>query len=176
MRERHPLVELARRSIEAYVREGRRIPVPGELPLQFQEAAGAFVSIHRHGALRGCIGTIQPACRTVAEEVIENAISAASCDPRFAPITPGELAALEIKVDVLAKPEPIESEADLDPRRYGLIVQSKREPWKRGLLLPDLEGIDTVEKQVYWTRCHKAGISDPDEPVQMYRFEVHRYQ
>ena len=65
----------------------------------------------------------------------------------------------------LGEPEPVDSQADLDPRRYGLIVQSKREPWKRGLLLPDLEGIDTVEKQVYWTRYHKAGISDPDEPV-----------
>lgn len=172
----HPLVSLARRSIEAYVREGRRIAVPAELLPEMQQEAGAFVSIHRHGQLRGCIGTIQPRCSTVAEEVIENAIAAATSDPRFSPITPGELASLEVKVDVLDKPEPVESLADLDPKRYGLIVQSKKEPWKRGLLLPDLEGIDTVEKQVYWTRYHKAGISDPDEPVQMYRFEVHRYQ
>ena len=176
MAERHPLVELARKSIEAYVRDGRRISVPTEQVPEMVQAAGAFVSIHRYGELRGCIGTIHATCSTVAEEVIENAIAAATCDPRFSPITPAELVGLEIKVDVLGEPEPVDSQADLDPRRYGLIVQSKREPWKRGLLLPDLEGIDTVEKQVYWTRYHKAGISDPDEPVQMYRFEVHRYR
>jgi len=174
--ELHPLVELARRSIEAYVREGKRISVPAELLPEMQREAGAFVSIHRYGQLRGCIGTIQPTCSTVAEEVIENAIAAATCDPRFSPITDRELVGLDIKVDVLDKPEPVQTPAELDPRRYGLIVQSKKEPWKRGLLLPDLEGIDTVEKQVYWTRCHKAGISDPDEPVEMYRFEVHRYK
>jgi AmmeMemoRadiSam system protein A len=170
------LVDLARRSIQAYVREGKRIPVPAELLPEMQREAGAFVSIHRYGQLRGCIGTIQPTCSTVAEEVIENAIAAATCDPRFSPITAGELVDLEIKVDVLDKPEPVQTLAELDPRRYGLIVQSKKEPWKRGLLLPDLEGIDTVEKQVYWTRCHKAGINDPDEPVEMFRFEVHRYK
>jgi AmmeMemoRadiSam system protein A len=176
MAESHPLVELARRSIEAYVCEGKRIPVPAELSPEMQQEAGAFVSLHRYGELRGCIGTIQPARSTVAEEVIENAIAAATCDPRFPPLTRSELAGLDVKVDVLDKPEPVESLADLDPRRYGLIVQSKREPWRRGLLLPDLEGIDSVEKQVYWTRYHKAGISDPNEPVQMYRFEVHRYK
>ncbi|MDD3824813.1 MAG: AmmeMemoRadiSam system protein A [Anaerolineae bacterium] len=176
MVELHPLVDLARRSIQAYVREGKRIPVPAELLPEMQREAGAFVSIHRYGQLRGCIGTIQPTCSTVAEEVIENAIAAATCDPRFSPITAGELVDLEIKVDVLDKPEPVQTLAELDPRRYGLIVQSKKEPWKRGLLLPDLEGIDTVEKQVYWTRCHKAGINDPDEPVEMFRFEVHRYK
>ncbi|NLF12444.1 MAG: AmmeMemoRadiSam system protein A [Anaerolineaceae bacterium] len=176
MVELHPLVDLARRSIQAYVREGKRIPVPAELLPEMQREAGAFVSIHRYGQLRGCIGTIQPTCSTVAEEVIENAIAAATCDPRFSPITPSELVDLEIKVDILDKPEPVQTLAELDPRRYGLIVQSKKEPWKRGLLLPDLEGIDTVEKQVYWTRCHKAGINDPDEPVEMFRFEVHRYK
>ncbi|HSJ54536.1 MAG TPA: AmmeMemoRadiSam system protein A [Anaerolineae bacterium] len=176
MVEWHPLVELARKSIEAYVCEGRRIAVPVELLPVMRQEAGAFVSIHRYGELRGCIGTIQPTCSTVAEEVIENAIAAATCDPRFSPITPEELAGLEIKVDVLDKPERVKSLAELDPRRYGLIVQSQKEPWKRGLLLPDLEGIDTVEKQVYWTRYHKAGISDPDEPVELYRFEVHRYK
>lgn len=176
MEERHPLVELARKSIETYVREGRRPRLPAELPPEMQRAAGVFVSIHQCGQLRGCIGTIQPTCGTVAEEVIENAIAAATCDPRFPPITADELASLEIKVDVLDRPEPVQSLEELDPKRYGLIVQSKKEPWRRGLLLPDLEGIDTVEKQVYWTRYHKAGISDPDEPVEMFRFEVHRYK
>jgi AmmeMemoRadiSam system protein A len=137
--------------------------------------AGAFVSIHRHGELRGCIGTIQPTCDSVAEEVIQNAVSAATRDPRFPPIRRDELADLEINVDVLGEPEPISSPDELDPKRYGLIVQSVSQPWKRGLLLPDLHGIDTVEKQVHWTRYHKAGITDPNEPIQMFRFEVQRY-
>jgi AmmeMemoRadiSam system protein A len=137
--------------------------------------AGAFVTIRRQGQLRGCIGTIQPVCENVAEEVVQNAISSASKDPRFPPLGRGELEGLEVKVDVLGEPEPVDSLEQLDPRRYGLIVQSISQPWKRGLLLPDLEGIDTVEKQVYWTRHHKAGITDPDEPVQMFRFEVMRY-
>ncbi len=107
--------------------------------------------------------------------MIQNAISAATRDPRFPPVRRSELADLEVKVDVLCEPEPVSSLDELDPKRYGLIVQSLKHPWKRGLLLPDLEGIDTVEKQVYWTRYHKAGITDPDEPVQMFRFEVRRY-
>jgi AMMECR1 domain-containing protein len=84
------------------------------------------------------------------------------------------LADLDVKVDVLTEPEPVEGVEDLDPKRYGLIVQSEKHPWKRGLLLPDLEGIDTAEKQLFWTRYHKAGITDPDEPVQLFRFEVRR--
>jgi AmmeMemoRadiSam system protein A len=137
--------------------------------------AGAFVSLHRYGELRGCIGTIEPTQRNVAEEVIQNAISAATRDPRFAPMQEEELEDLDVKVDVLGEPEMIDGIDQLDPKRYGLIVESVRHPWKRGLLLPDLEGIDTVEKQVEWTRRHKAGISDPNEPVRMYRFEVKRY-
>jgi len=171
----HPLVQLARQTIEAYVREGRTIRPPDPLPPEMQERAGTFVSLHdRQGRLRGCIGTIEPATRNLAEEVIQNAISAATRDPRFPPVRPSELKDLDIKVDVLSQPEPINGPEDLDPKRYGLIVQSKLHPWKRGLLLPDLEGIDTVEKQIYWTRVHKAGISDPNEPVQMFRFEVRR--
>jgi len=175
MSKSHPLVELARKSIEAYVRNGQEIDPPGELTAEMQRRAGAFVSLHRHGQLRGCIGTIQPTCESVAEEVIRNAVSSATRDPRFPPLRPNELTDLEIKVDVLGEPEPVETLDQLDPKRYGLIVQSLTHTWKRGLLLPDLEGIDTVEEQVYWTRHHKAGISDPEEPVQMYRFEVKRY-
>jgi AmmeMemoRadiSam system protein A len=175
MGESHPLVQLARRTIEVYVTDGRRIDPPRVLAPEMEQRAGAFVTIHRHGQLRGCIGTIQPVCDNVAGEVIRNAISAATRDPRFSPIRRDELADLDVKVDVLDEPEPVAGPADLDPVRYGLIVQSAGEPWRRGLLLPNLEGIDTVEKQVRWTRVHKAGITDPDEPVEMFRFEVHRY-
>jgi len=175
MDESHPLVELARRTIETYVSDGRQIEPPQDLPPEMRQRAGAFVTIHQGGRLRGCIGTIEPVCDNLAEEVIRNAVSAAMRDPRFSPIRRDELADLDIKVDVLGRPELVDSPADLDPVRYGLIVQSVSQPWKRGLLLPDLAGIDTVEKQVEWTREHKAGITDPNEPVEMFRFEVHRY-
>ena len=171
----HPLVALARRSIEAYVREGRRIDPPEQPTPEMKRRAGAFVTLHRSGKLRGCIGTIQPVYGSVAEEVIHNAISAATKDPRFPPLDRTELKDLQIKVDVLSEPERVVSLDDLDPQRYGLIVQSVSRPLKRGLLLPNLEGIHTVEKQVHWTRHYKAGITDPDEEVEMLRFEVRRY-
>lgn len=175
MAESHPLVALARETIERFVLDGVRVEPPEELTAAMRRRAGAFVTVRRHGQLRGCIGTIQPTCDTVAEEVIQNAISAITRDPRFPPLTREELEGLEVKVDVLGEPETVESLDQLDPKRYGLIVQSKRQHGKRGLLLPDLEGIDTVEKQVHWTRYHKAGITDPEEPVEMFRFEVRRY-
>jgi AmmeMemoRadiSam system protein A len=172
----HPLVQLARRTVEEYVRQGRIPDPPSQLPPDMRQPAAAFVTLYHRGQLRGCIGTLHPTRETVAEEVIQNAISAASRDPRFEPVQAEELEDLEVKVDVLGEPERVASEEDLDPKRYGLIVQSKRDPLRRGVLLPDLPGIDTVEKQVYWTRVHKAHISDPDEPVEMHRFEVVRYQ
>jgi AmmeMemoRadiSam system protein A len=171
----HPFVQLARRAIESYVREGERIKPPQELSAEMQKPAGAFVTIRRHGQLRGCIGTIEPVCGNLAEEVIRNAILAATEDHRFPAISRSELPELEVKVDVLSEPEPADNQDDLDPKRYGLIIQSKTHPLRRGLLLPNLDGIDTVEQQVHWTRVHKAGITDPDEAVQMLRFEVKRY-
>lgn len=168
----HPLVQLARDTIENYVRHGETIQPPKELTPEMQGQAGTFVSIHKHGMLRGCIGTIEPTQANVAQEVIQNAISAATRDPRFPPIMPEELADLDIKVDVLGEPESVESMDELDPRRYGVIVQSARD-WRKGLLLPDLEGVDTVEYQVDIAR-RKAGIW-PDEPIKLYRFEVVRY-
>lgn len=170
----HPLVELARRAIEAIVHEGKQIELPRTLAPDMQRKAGAFVTIRRSGRLRGCIGTLEPVCENLADEVIRNAISSATRDPRFPPVRPDELAGLEIKVDVLSTPEPVESQEELDPSVYGLIVQSVSGPQRRGVLLPDLDGINTVEQQVYWTRVHKAGITDPDEPVKMFRFTVER--
>jgi AmmeMemoRadiSam system protein A len=168
----HPLVQLAKDTIENYVRHGKTIQPPEELTLEMEKQAGTFVSIHKHGMLRGCIGTIEPTQANVAQEVIQNAISSATRDPRFPPIMPEELADLDIKVDVLGEPEPVDGLEELDPKRYGVIVQSARD-WRRGLLLPDLEGVDTVEYQVDIAR-RKAGIS-PDEPIELYRFEVVRY-
>jgi len=166
----HPLVELARQTIETYVRTGKRIPAPNPLPPEMQQHAGAFVSLHARGALRGCIGTIEATHPNLAAEVINNAILAATQDPRFPPVQPDELAQLEISVDVLTPPEPISSPDELDPKVYGVIVQSG---FRRGLLLPDLDGVDTVACQIDIAR-QKAGIH-PSERVRLYRFKVNRY-
>ncbi|GAH35032.1 unnamed protein product, partial [marine sediment metagenome] len=140
----HPLVRLAKDTIESYVRD-RTIPRPRELTPEMMERAGVFVSLKVGGMLRGCIGTYEPAKANVAEEVITNAISSATRDPRFPTVTPGELADLDYSVDVLTTPEPVEGEAELDPKRYGLIVESGG---RKGLLLPDLEGVDSVARQI----------------------------
>ncbi|MFC1948625.1 AmmeMemoRadiSam system protein B [Chloroflexota bacterium] len=165
-----PLVKLARETVETYVREGRN-PEPKELSPAMKEKAGVFVSIHKSGKLRGCIGTFEPMTDNVAEEIIENAISSATRDPRFPPITPRELKDLEYSVDVLTPPEPIENQDGLDPKKYGVIVQSG---YRRGLLLPDLDGVDTVDEQIYICR-QKAGIGDY-EPIKLYKFQVKRYK
>ena len=171
----HAYVELARAAIELYVCGNARLAGPRDWPDEMQAPRGAFVSLHLAGELRGCIGTITPQNERLSDEIIDNAISAATRDPRFPRLQPDEIATLEISVDVLTPPVLITSIADQDPKRHGLIVQSLRDPWKRGLLLPDLETIDTAEKQLYYTRVHKASIKDPDEPVELYRFEVERY-
>lgn len=167
-RVKDPYVDLARRTIETWVRTGARpeAPATGELATR---RAGAFVSLHRDGDLRGCIGTIAACEDTLGEEIVSNAISACSRDPRFLPVGPDELDDLEISVDVLGDAEPA-TEADLDPRRYGVIVSNGR---RRGLLLPDLEGVDTVEDQIAISR-KKAGIG-AGEPVELQRFEVVRH-
>jgi AmmeMemoRadiSam system protein A len=178
MSDPHPLVKLARDTIESYVRRNKIVEVPSEEELtpEMKQQAGVFVSIKKRGQLRGCIGTIEPGEANVAQEIIRNAISAATRDPRFPPVSSEELDDLDISVDVLTAPEPIESLEELDPKRYGLIVQSLENPWKRGLLLPDLPGIQTAEEQFHHTKVYKAGIADDDEPIQMYRFEVLRYR
>jgi MEMO1 family protein len=166
----HPLVELARKTIETYVTERKQIAPPADLPHEFQGRAGVFVSLHADGELRGCIGTIESSQPSIGHEVINNAIMAATEDPRFPPVAAHEVAGLEISVDVLTKPERIASPAELDPKRYGVIVQNG---FRRGLLLPDLEGVDTADCQIDIAR-RKAGIGRR-EPLQLSRFEVHRY-
>jgi AmmeMemoRadiSam system protein A len=166
----HPLVRLAKRTVESYIKRGEVTP-PKRLTAEMKPKAGVFVSIHKGGELRGCIGTIEPQRKNVAEEIIANAISSASRDPRFYPITADELAELEYSVDVLTEPEPVKSKEQLDARRYGVIVEAGR---RKGLLLPDLEGVDRVDYQIDICR-QKAGIA-PDEPVKLYRFEVKRYK
>ena len=163
-------VKLARASAEYYVKNGDVMKLPDWVPPDLLSAkAGAFVSVHKFGALRGCIGTIAATQKNLALEIIHNAVSAVSKDPRFEPVEENELNYLDINVDVLGEAEPIKSEAELDVKKYGVIVQSG---YKRGLLLPDLEGVDTVEEQVAIAR-RKGGIA-PGEKVDLFRFEVVR--
>jgi AmmeMemoRadiSam system protein A len=157
--------------LESYVCHRRILDLPDGLPEELTgRRAGAFVSIHKQGRLRGCIGTIAPTQSSLAEEIIRNAVSAAAHDPRFDPIRPEELPWLEINVDVLGEAEDIASESELDVKRYGVIVSRGA---RRGLLLPDLDGVDTVQQQVAIAR-QKAGIG-PKEGVKLQRFEVVRH-
>ena len=164
-------VRLARRSLESYILHRKVIDLPADLPAEMlRSRAGAFVSIHKEGRLRGCIGTILPTEDCVAREIIQNAVSASTRDPRFDAIRPEELPLLEINVDVLGEPEDIDSPDQLDVKRYGVIVTSSG---RRGLLLPDLDGVDTVEQQIAIAK-KKAGIG-AKEKVKLQRFEVVRH-
>ena len=164
-------VKLARQSLENYITKGIRMAIPADISPEIRDRrAGAFVSIHKNGKLRGCIGTILPTKDSLAEEIITNAISASTQDPRFHPIVEEELPWIDVKVDVLGEPEQITGIDQLDVKRYGVIVTTGD---KTGLLLPDLEGVDTVEEQVA-IAFQKGGIST-DEEVFLYRFEVVRH-
>lgn len=164
-------VKLARQSLEHYLRTNTMLSAPTELTPDLRGQAGAFVSLKKDGELRGCIGTFGPTQSTVAEEIIVNAVSAGTMDPRFFPIELDELTELEISVDILNEPERADSLDELDPKEYGVIVRRGR---RSGLLLPDLEGLDSVEEQVA-IAMQKAGIR-PDEEIELYRFTVTRYK
>lgn len=164
-------VQLARKTVEEYIRTGKKLRVPEGLPGEMQNRrAGVFVSIKKEGRLRGCIGTIQAAYSSIAQEIIENGVSAASRDPRFSPIVPEELEKLTITVDVLGDTEKIDSLDKLDVKRYGVVVTKG---YRRGLLLPNLEGVDTVEEQIAIAK-QKAGIG-AQEKAELERFEVVRH-
>ena len=162
---------LARRSLEHMLENGSELPFPGGLPDELLgKKAGVFVSLHKNGSLRGCIGTIAPTTDCVAREIIQNAVSAGLNDSRFEPVGTSELPYLTYKVDVLSAPEPISSPKELDVKRYGVIVTAG---YKRGLLLPNLDGVNTVDEQLSIAK-RKAGITE-GEPVKLERFEVIRH-
>jgi len=166
-----PLVRLAVDSYTHFLSAGKLLPRPPGLPEDLLATrAGAFVTLHKHGRLRGCIGTIEPAMPCLADEIIHNAVSAAFRDPRFPRLTQAELNDITCSVDVLGPAEDIRGLAQLDPQVYGVIVSSG---FRRGLLLPMLEGVDTAEEQVDIAR-RKAGISDR-EPFSLQRFRVVRH-
>ncbi len=165
-------VRLAVQSLANYIKTGRKIKRPDGLPEEMLgKRAGVFVSIKENGQLRGCIGTIEPTKANIADEIIDNAVSAAVRDPRFPPIREEELGGLEVSVDVLGEPESISSIYELDVKEYGVIVQSG---FKRGLLLPNLEGVDTPEEQVD-IALQKAAIGK-GERYSMERFKVVRHK
>lgn len=167
----HPLVRLAEETVEKYIRDGEEIEMPTELSDEMKGQAGVFVCLKKDGELRGCIGTFMPTTENVAKETIRNSIAAATQDPRFNCVDCGELGDIEYTVDVLGEPEPVKNLDQLDPKHYGVIVSSGH---RRGLLLPDLEGVDTVDDQIAIAK-QKAGIGRT-EPVTIHRFEVRRYK
>jgi AmmeMemoRadiSam system protein A len=169
---RDPLVELARRAVEAYVRDGVTFepePIPGLEPRR----AGVFVSLHLpDGSLRGCIGTTEGYRDSIEKEIVGNAISAATRDPRFFPVQEGELAGLDISVDVLGVAEEVAGPESLDPKVHGVIVRTA--DGRQALLLPDLEGVDTVEQQLR-IACRKGGIDYARDRYRILRFRVERH-
>jgi AmmeMemoRadiSam system protein A len=167
----HPLVQLAKETVELYIKEKKIRDIrEEELPQELKQRAGVFVCLKMDGVLRGCIGTFQPMEPTIAHETVRNAISAATCDPRFACVRAEELSVIEYMIDVLTQPEPVTDRSELDPRRYGVIVKADG---RRGLLLPDLDGVDTVDQQIS-IAAQKAGIPQ-GTPLSLFKFEVKRY-
>lgn len=165
-----PYVNLAIKTLKQYITDKTVPSAQTADAALLSERAGAFVSLKKHGELRGCIGTIAPTQDNVANEIIMNAISAGTRDPRFPPVRPEELDELVCSVDILGDPEQVSSLDELDVKRYGVIVTNGH---RRGLLLPDLDGVNTPEQQVH-IAMQKAGIS-PEEPIGLERFEVVRH-
>ncbi len=164
------VVGLARASLKYFLETGSVLPVPAALGEELQGRAGVFVSLKEQGQLRGCIGTFEPTRINIASEIIYNAISAGTEDPRFWPVELEELGQITISVDILEAPQLIDSVDKLDPQKYGVIVKRER---RSGLLLPMLEGVDTVEEQISIAK-EKAGIG-AEEAIELYRFSVTRY-
>lgn len=185
----HPLVNLAKKAVESYIKEGKIIEPPKDFPEEFlKRRAGTFVTIEKDGQLRGCIGTYLPTKVNIAEEVIRNAIGAATEDYRLGPIQEKELSSLSYIVYILSYPEPVKDIKELDPKKFGIIVKTwpfvypDQEnvtfngvvPPKTGLLLPNLEGVETVEQQIS-IACQKGGINPLKEKIFIYKFTVEEY-
>jgi AmmeMemoRadiSam system protein A len=168
----HPYVELAKNTIEEYVKTGKISPVPAEIPPDMKKKAGVFVSLKKKGQLRGCIGTFLPSTENIYTEIVRNAIASATQDPRFPPVNASELDEIEYSVDILSPPEPVKNLDELDPKKYGVIVVKG---WQKGLLLPDIEGVNTVDEQLRIAKL-KAGINPFDTDIEIYKFRVERYK
>ena len=171
--ESHPYVKLAIQAVEHFLAEKKSLPCPSPLPDEMSHSLGTFVSIKikTSGELRGCMGTVTPNQDNLAKEIIYNAVNAATRDPRFTPVTNEELHQLLFSVDVLTPLEPVNKPEQLNPKQYGLSIKYEE---RQGILLPDLEGIDTVQRQI--ELCLKKGNIKKNASYQMYRFEVERYR
>lgn len=171
----YPYSRLARQALQIYLEEGRVMKVTSDLPpALLSRKAGVFVTIEKRGSLRGCIGTFLPAYDSIAEEIIHNSIAAGTQDYRFPPVPLSEMDALRFTVSVLTKPELVRGLEDLDPRKYGVIVEAPRTK-RKGLLLPDLEGINTPDKQVEIC-MQKGGIDPQEKKLKLYRFTVVKHR
>ena len=168
----NPYVLLAKEAVENYIEEKRVISPTGNLPQEFERRAGVFVTIEKDGRLRGCIGTYLPVRDNIAEEIIHNAIAAAVEDDRFGAIKKTELSHLSYIVYLLNKPEKVLDLAELDPKKFGIIVKAGR---RSGLLLPDLEGVNTVAEQIAIC-CQKGGIMLKQDNVEIYKFTVEKHE
>jgi AmmeMemoRadiSam system protein A len=186
----NPYTLLAKSAVENYIKEEEIIKVPDDLPEELlKRKAGTFVTVEKNGELRGCIGTYLPTRANIAEEIIHNAIAAASEDYRFGPIKIEELPYLSYTVYILSHPESVKNIEELDPKKFGIIVKSQgfssgsdaifntapKSYQKTGLLLPDLEEVDTIERQ-FFIACQKGGIDPAKEKVFVYKFTVEKYQ
>jgi AmmeMemoRadiSam system protein A len=166
-------VKLAKETVESYIKTGKIPPLPKTLPQKMlSRRAGVFVSIYKNRELRGCIGTYLPTEPNIAEEIIANAIAAATRDYRFSPITPEELSQLSYSVYILEEPRQIKNLDELDPKKYGILIKS--ETGKTGLLLPELDGIDTVEKQLAAV-CRKCGVRLSEEKIIICKLGAKKY-
>ncbi|HCL81503.1 MAG TPA: AMMECR1 domain-containing protein [Nitrospiraceae bacterium] len=167
-----PYVELAKKAVEEYIKNKKIIPPPEKLAPEMKKKAGVFICLKKHGELRGCIGTFVPCEEKIYKEIVKNAVSAAMEDPRFPKVAENELPGIQYSVDVLSEPEKVEDISSLDPRKYGVIVTKG---FRKGLLLPDLEGVNTVEEQLHITKM-KAGINPADKDIEIFKFTVDRYK
>ena len=173
----NPYIKLAKETIKEYMQTGELIEVPEYVPKDFLEKrAGVFICFKVGGKLRGCIGTFMPTRMNLAQEIIQNTISAATQDPRFLPIKAIEMEELKVTVDVLSEPKRIEDEEinQLDAKNFGVVVKSE-DGLRTGLLLPNLEGVETVEEQIS-IACQKAGIDHYEENFSVYKFTVERHE
>ncbi len=169
--------KLARKTIETYFKNGKIINTPANLPEEMlDKKAGVFVSFKKGKELRGCIGTFLPAYKNMAQEIIQNTIASATEDPRFLPINKKEINDLKISIDILSEPQQVPANEinRLDPKKYGILVRSQ-DGLRSGLLLPDLEGVETIEEQLS-IACQKAGINKDAENFIVYKFTVQRHE
>ena len=168
--------QLAKKAVENYIKEGKIIEPPKDLPKEFLERkAGVFVTIEKEKELRGCIGTYLPTRQNITEEIIYNAIAAATEDYRFGPITEQELPYLHYTVYILSDPSwPVKNISELNPKKFGIIIKTHSVSPKCGVLLPDLEGVDTAEKQIL-IACQKAGIDPNKEEIIIYKFSAEKF-